>query len=135
MSQWTQADVDRIRRKVASTPPPYQTLPSTSKYRNVKVEVNGEKFDSKREAAYWIGLKAREAAGEITDLKRQVSFTLRCPTMMAEEEAVVAHYIADFTFCMEDGLHVLDAKGKRTAMYQLKKKWLELQDGIVIEEV
>jgi hypothetical protein len=31
--------------------------------------------------------------------------------------------------------HVVDAKGHRTREYQLKKKWLELQTGIVIQEV
>jgi hypothetical protein len=109
-----------------------------SKYRNVKITVNGEVFDSKREAAYWQGLKAREHNGEITKLRRQVSFPLL--TCQGEWPNVfgvqVSTYVADFSYYDRDGeRHVVDAKGKRTQMYALKKKWLELQDGIVIEEV
>src|SRR5262245_29463006 len=108
--------------------------PSPSKYRNVKVRVGGELFDSQREADYWLGLQARAVAGEITALKRQVRFPLLCPV---EDRAVmVSSYIADFTFTDERGVrHVVDAKGVKTALYRLKAKWLYLQDGIQIEEV
>lgn len=106
-----------------------------SKYRNVKCVVNGEKFDSQREAAYWQGLVARERAGEITDLRRQVAYPLLAPTREAGSAAVVAHYIADFVFVQDGVQRVLDAKGLKTQMYLLKRKWLELQDGIKIEEV
>ena len=107
-----------------------------SKYRNVKTVINGETFDSKREASYWQGLLAREAAGEITGLRRQVPFELRCPNGEGDgSSTIVAYYLADFVFWELGVQCVVDAKGKRTAMYQLKKKWLELQDGIVIEEV
>jgi Protein of unknown function (DUF1064) len=109
-----------------------------SKYRNVKVVIDGEKFDSKREAQHWQALKLREKAGEITDIKRQVPFSLMCPTPGDDEE--VCRYFADFTYRdVVHGrpmqLHVVDAKGKRTPMYQLKKKWLKIQDGVTIEEV
>lgn len=120
----TMADIHQRNAGVKSKP---------SKYRNVKTRVAGELFDSKREAAYWQGLKAREHNGEITYLRRQVCFPLLCPV---EDRAVmVAFYVADFVYDEHGKRHVVDAKGKRTAMYQLKKKWLELQDGIVIEEV
>jgi Protein of unknown function (DUF1064) len=109
-----------------------------SKYRNVRCEIDGEKFDSKREAAHWQTLKIREQLGEITDIKRQVPFSLMCPTPGDDEE--VCRYFADFTYRdVVHGrpmqLHVVDAKGKRTPMYQLKKKWLKIQDGVTIEEV
>ncbi len=141
MSNWTQADLDRLTQKR------HETVGRLSKYRNVKCEVLGEKFDSKREGNYWLALKAREAAGEITDIRRQVSYPLFCPTRhetemagvtVVELQSVVARYIADFVYKDNFGTfgqHVVDAKGHRTAIYQLKKKWLELQDGIVIEEI
>lgn len=112
-----------------------------SKYRNVKVVVDGITFDSKREAAYWQGLKAREHNGEINSLQRQVPFALCCPDrtdldLQGRRSVVVSNYIADFSFYDRDGQrHVVDAKGHRTAIYQLKKKWLFLQDGIDITEV
>ncbi len=112
-----------------------------SKYRNVKTVVGSLVFDSKAEADYWMGLQARERAGEIENLQRQVRLPLLAPnrTVVAENAAylVVAHYVADFYFeTVADGAaHIVDKKGKRTQMYLLKRKWLELQDGIVIEEV
>lgn len=109
-----------------------------SKYRNVKTVIDGQVFDSKKEAAHWQLLRARELAGEITGLKRQVPFNLCCPCVEGGH-VVVARYVADFTYTSVHALvnvaHVVDVKGKRTAMYQLKKKWLELQGDIVIEEV
>lgn len=110
--------------------------PKTSKYRNVKIVIDGEKFDSKREANHWHLLKLREKAGEIYHLQRQVPFDLLCPTDVSlGETAVVAQYIADMTYMEQTQRHVVDTKGVRTQIYKLKKKWLELQDGVVIEEV
>ena len=107
--------------------------PAPSKYRNVKVRIGGELFDSQREAEYWRGLQARLAAGEISNLRRQVAFPLLCPV---EDRAVlVATYIADFVYIERGARHAVDAKGCKTRMYLLKKKWLHLQDGIAIEEV
>ena len=78
-------------------------------------------------------------AGEIADLRLQVVFPLYAPLLAAGSDATieVSRYIADFTYRDNaDGrLHVVDAKGKRTALYALKAKWLCLQSGIVIEEV
>lgn len=75
-----------------------------AKYGNVKVRINGELFDSKREAAYWQGLKAREHNGEITQLRRQVLFPLCCP--VEDRDVMVAAYIADFVY-VEHGVRHL----------------------------
>ena len=108
-------------------------VPARSKYRNVKVTIDGITFDSKREAAYWQGLKAREKNGEITDLQRQVIFPLCCP--VEDRSVMVSSYVADFVYYEQGKRHVVDAKGLRTKDYKLKRKWLRLQDGIRIEEV
>lgn len=141
---WTEADVLRInalrsvKAKIGAPVTPEPEPPKRSKYRNVRVEALGETFDSKREAEYWLALKAREAAGEITQLERQTAFPLygklhNQPGMFVQ----VAEYRADFTFFEHGTLRVLDAKHEQTKthVYRLKKKWLELQDGIFIEEV
>jgi hypothetical protein len=114
-----------------------------SKYRNVKVVVDGITFDSKREANYWLLLKARAKTGEINSLERQVPFALCAPDRTdiahqheSEISVIVSGYVADFSYYDRAGVrHVVDAKGHRTDMYKLKRKWLELQDGIEIEEV
>ena len=108
--------------------------PSTPKYRNVRVRIGGEWFDSQREAEHWRGLQARAAAGEIANLRRQVVFPLLCP--VEDRCAMVSEYRADFVYLDARGVrHVVDAKGYRTALYRLKAKWLFLQDGIVVEEI
>ena len=115
---------------------PVNTLQATTKYRNVKTQVDGITFDSKREAKHWQELQLRKKAGEITDLQRQVDLPLCCPSREHDGTSqVVAHYRADFIYCEKGVTHVVDAKGKRTRMYDLKKKWLYLQSGIEIEEV
>jgi hypothetical protein len=111
-----------------------------SKYRNVKTVADGQTFDSRREADYWVLLKAREHLGEIHGLSRQVVFPLYAPVTFGDgppEWVQVSTYRADYVYrtTADDHQHVVDAKGKRTQMYQLKKKWLELQTGIRIQEV
>lgn len=128
-SDVTAADIARMQRK--DLPAPKQ-----SKYRNVRVEVDGLSFDSKREANQWLRLKARELAGEIRNLRRQVIFPLLAPVASSPGVNVeVARYVADFCFEeVSDGrLCVVDAKGVKTALFKLKAKWLELQSGIVVE--
>lgn len=125
----TLTDIARLQKQ--------QQPAKRSKYRNVKVTVGTERFDSEREANYWIGLKAREKAGEISDLTRQYPLDLRCPhPTKPDASIVVARYIADFRYLDEhQEWRYVDAKGHRTQMYILKAKWLRLQEGIIVEEV
>lgn len=126
----------RVRRP--SSTPVSATSPPRRKYRNTRYTTNGVTFDSKAEAEYWLKLRDREARGEIHSLQRQVVFALRCPVETAHDLiAVAAHYVADFTYYEGGARHVVDVKRPATvtAVYRLKRKWLELQTGIVIEEV
>lgn len=112
--------------------------PKTSKYKNARTKIGTEVFDSQREARYWLVLMARQQEGDIFDLHRQEEFPLYCPSAWqnGESETQVSTYVADFVYTDRDHkLHVLDAKGVRTQVYKLKKKWMELQNGITIEEV
>jgi hypothetical protein len=122
---WQHVTMTDLQQRQRTTP---------SKYRNVRVRIGTEWFDSQREADYWRGLQARAVNGEITGLRRQVVFPLLCPAM--EDRAVmVSSYVADFVYVENGVRHVVDAKGYRTRLYLLKRKWLQLQDGIVVEEV
>lgn len=132
--QFTEADLQRAKwSKQAATPKP-------AKYRNERVVVAGEKFDSKRESTHWLALKAREAAGEISELRRQVTFPLYAPILTQSEPwtyAEVGFYVADFVWRDRSGVqHVADAKGGKatqTSLFRFKAKHLNLQDGITIE--
>ena len=131
-----ESDVQRFNRRVKES-----TEPKPSKYRNVRVSVQGQKFDSQREADQFLALRAREAGGEISQLRCQVQFDLECPIYSTRTGALiqcatVSRYVADFTWRdRDDVLHVADAKGVRTKEYRLKAKWMNLQFGIVVEEL
>jgi hypothetical protein len=107
------------------------------KYGNTKTEVDGIKFDSKKEANRWSELKLLAMAGKIRNLKRQVP--IRCEV----NGVLVCKYIADFTYDEECnagfmaywGFVVEDAKGFKTEVYKLKKKLVEACHGFEIREV
>ena len=124
---WEQATPANVHNRRLPKPP--------SKYRNVKTVVDGLAFDSKREAACYQDLRARQAAGELTELRCQVPFSLYAPVIGGGAWAEVAVYVADFTYLAGGVVHVTDAKGAKTALYRLKRKWLWLQAGIEIQEV
>ncbi len=99
------------------------------KYGNSWVEVDGIKFQSKREAARWGVLKLMEQAGEIQNLRRQVRF----PIVINGQKICV--YVADFQYEHGSETIVEDAKGCRTDVYKLKNKLLKACNGIIITEV
>lgn len=107
-----------------------------TKFNNVKVEVDGIRFDSKREAARYRELKFMEKAGLIRNLKLQVPF----PIIVNEQ--LICKYIADFVYLEKEEFGsgeswqtiVEDVKGMKTAVYQIKKKLLRAVRGITIRE-
>lgn|SRR3990167_2970855 len=103
-----------------------------TKYGNVKTEINGYLFDSKREADRYLILLSMEQAGEIKQLELQPKFPLLVKTGKA-----VGFYKADFQYfdVSKKEWVVEDAKGVRTAVYRLKKKIVEEVHGIKIVEV
>ena len=118
-----------------------------NKYRAKKVEIDGEKFDSQKEARRWTQLKLLERAGEISYLKRQVKFVLipaqREPDRVGKRggrikgkllEREVA-YIADFVYIENGEMIVEDTKGFRTKEYVIKRKLLLWVHGLRIKEV
>lgn len=116
------------------------TSPPRRKYRNVRVEIGGQRFDSRAEAGVWILLREREQRGEIYNLRRQVPFALKTAVVLPNGHPLIVQvsvYIADFDYVEAGQRHVIDVKrpATSTAVYRLKRKWLELQEGIVIEEI
>lgn len=87
----------------------------------------GEWFDSLHEYKRYKTLQALEAAGEITELRRQVSYKLAPSVIINGRKHTSRKYIADFVY-IKDGKEVVeDAKGFLTEMYRFKRhlmKWL-----------
>jgi len=100
-----------------------------NKYSNIKDEVYGIKFDSRRESRRYLELLAHERIGEIQDLELQPVYEFRI------NGKLMFKYIADFRYKSNiDGLvHIEDVKGVRTPVFNQKKKIIEANYGIKIE--
>jgi Flp pilus assembly CpaF family ATPase len=100
-----------------------------SKYRNVRTEVDGITFDSKKEARRYGELTTLLADGEISRLMLQPKFDIIVNGIK------VAYYKADFAYFNKAGDRVIeDVKGMKTPMYRLKKKLVEALHGVKIVE-
>ena len=123
-----------------------------SKWHNTPCEYNGIKFDSHKERDRYIFLKSLEDKGVISDLKRQVRYTV-CPAVYGEREVQLktktkiekytvqkaSYYYADFTYIYNGETIVEDVKGDQnttlTDTYQLKKKMMLAFNGIEVIEI
>lgn len=101
-----------------------------SKYGAVKAEVDGIKFDSKKEARVYQQLKLMEKGGVIKGFERQVSYKF------VHNGVKICEYRADFVVTFGDGrVEVWDAKGFKTDVYKLKKRMMMAFYNIYIVEV
>ena len=110
-----------------------------NKYNNTKVELDGLKFDSQKEARRYAELKQLEKAGIIHDLRMQVAYELQ-PGFYDNEghKQQAIKYVADFCYLTKDGEEVIeDVKSpatRKNAVYRLKKKMMAYR-GYYITEV
>lgn len=106
------------------------------KYKNIKCEYNGIKFDSKKEMYRYIDLLCREKMGEISDLELQPKFDFIIEGLTKKQDKKIFTYKADFSYYEKDNNFptIEDVKGFKTPVYRLKKKLIEAQFGITIKE-
>jgi hypothetical protein len=104
-----------------------------SKYGNIRTEVNGLKFDSKKEAKRYSELIILEKTVLIRDLICQPAY----PLIVGGEQ--VAKYVADFRYMVEGRVVIEDVKSESTAknaVYRLKNKMFHAcYRGLSITEV
>jgi len=135
-----------------------------SKYKAVRTAVDGLIFDSKHEAECYMQFRALERSGAIVKLERQVPFLIHAGTpdpepypyaiasgavgtmpafvsdtvtmTLSPKRKPICKYIADFVYeeRQRDGSW-RDAKGMKTPVYKLKKKFVEAEYGITIVEL
>lgn len=106
--------------------------PKRSKYGNVPTYVDGIRFDSKKEAAYYSQLLLERQAGDVLWFCRQGRFAL--PGGI--------EYVCDFVVCRQPPMggfpyaEIVDVKsaGTRTKTYRLKKRQVEALNRVKIEE-
>lgn len=125
---YTQKEAEQLFRNVGKPFPGTSAGPEykqRSKYGSEITETDGIKFRSKKEAKYYVELKARVHLGEVKYFLRQVPIRLPGNTK----------YIADFIEFWTNGqVHYIDTKGARTPAYIRSKKQVEALYPIVIEE-
>lgn len=99
-----------------------------SKFNNVKMEIDGYIFDSKKEAEFYGTLKLQKQAGLIKDFQMQVKYDIVVNTIH------IANYFLDFLVVnLDDSIDYIDIKGKdaktnkfiKTGVFALKKKLVE----------
>ena len=127
-----------------------------NKYFNKKVTINGESFDSKKEAKRYQELLLLQRAGKISNLQRQVRYEL-IPAQYQTYERYSkkgerlkdgvelierkVEYVADFVYTLTDtGENVVeDVKGYKSGaaydMFKLKRKLMLAIHSIRIKEV
>ena len=93
-----------------------------SKYSSAKADVDGIRFDSKKEAEFYAELKLREKAGEITHLRLQPRYLLQEAFKHEGKQYREMEYVADFEYIENGETVVVDVKGFRTAVYMIKRK-------------
>ena len=100
-----------------------------NKYNNIKTVVDGIKFDSKREAYYYLYYKRLQETKIISNLK------LQTPIKFDIDGKHIFTYKADFEYEDEYGHHYIDVKGVETPVFRLRKKLIEAKYKIIIEIV
>lgn len=97
-----------------------------NKFGAVAVVVDGVRFDSKIEARRWEDLRIMERAGEISNLRRQVRFSLDVGT------TTIGHYVADFVYHLPNGERIIeDVKGHQTELFKRSAKHMAAQGNPV----
>lgn len=117
---------ERAQRKAAVPQPTEKGDARRHKYHNHPTSIDGIRFDSKREARFYERLKFERQAGLVLYFLRQVPLHLPGGTKL----------IVDFMVVMADGrIRYVDAKGKETAAFRIKRREIEHHYPIEIELV
>lgn len=137
---WSMEDVIRHNEKIKPSKKQLDYLQAISngkksKYGANKCSYNGIRFDSQKERDRYIELSNLQRAGVIQDLKLQVPFVLQDGFEINGKKVRSIKYIADFTYMQDGEVVIEDVKGKRTQVYDIKKKMFMYRYKKYIREV
>lgn len=99
-----------------------ENIEKKSKYSSAKTDVDGIRFDSKKEAEFYAELKLREKADEISHLRLQPRYLLQEAFKHEGKQYSKMEYVADFEYVENGVTVVVDVKGFKTAVYMIKRK-------------
>lgn len=121
-------DVNEFKKKFSLKDGKVVNKTKSSKFNNVKSEIDGHIFDSNKEAEFYGSLKLKKKAGLIKDFKIQVQYDILVNNIH------IAYYYLDFQIENNDGsFEYIDIKGKdkksnkfiKTGVFALKKRLVE----------
>jgi hypothetical protein len=121
-------DVNEFKKKFSLKDGKVVKKTKSSKFNNVKSEIDGHTFDSNKEAEFYGSLKIKKNAGLIKDFKIQVQYDILVNNVH------IAYYYLDFQIENNDGsFEYIDIKGKdkksnkfiKTGVFALKKRLVE----------
>lgn len=121
-------DVDDFKKQFSLKGGKVLKKSKSSKFNNVKVEIDGHTFDSIKEGEFYGSLKIKKQAGLIKDFKLQVQYDIKVNNIH------IAYYYLDFLIENNDGsFEYIDIKGKdsksnkfiKTSVFALKKRLVE----------
>jgi hypothetical protein len=121
-------DVNEFKKKFSLKDGKVVNKTKSSKFNNVKSEIDGHIFDSNKEAEFYGSLKLKKQAGLIKDFKIQVQYDILVNNIH------IAYYYLDFQIENNDGsFEYIDIKGKdkktnkfiKTGVFALKKRLVE----------
>ena len=108
-----------------------------NKFNAVKNTVDDIEFDSTKEGNRYKQLKLLVRAGKIRDLRLQVRYDLIPKQKFSDGSSMIGtYYLADFVYfdCDKGREVVEDVKGKKTDVYQIKRKLMKLILDIEVYE-
>ncbi|MBF7687060.1 DUF1064 domain-containing protein [Acinetobacter rathckeae] len=114
--------------------------PRATKFKSKKTNVDGLKFDSKKEALRYKTLRDMQEYGIISELECQVPFVLAEGVKFQCEarKKPALRYVSDFTYKHDGKLVVEDVKSSHTRSlpaYRIKKHLMMTVHGIEINEI
>lgn len=145
--RWSADQLAEFQKKRAAQGPDAPTvkpLPAAPlkvpKFGNEKVTQDGVVHDSKKEARRWAELERQQAAGEISDLQRQVPFVLAPAVRLKGEKRMkpAIRYVSDFTYVRDGVLVIEDAKSaptRKLPAYRIKRHLMKTTLNLDIDEV
>jgi hypothetical protein len=132
MTRWTEEQLTSVLARQNGKARVSVQPVKANKYSNIKVEIDGHRFDSKREGRRYEQLKLLETARRIRSLTVHPSFDL------AVNGEHICKYTADFAYeDMRGNFIVEDVKSKftKTEAYGLRKRLIRVIHRIDVVEV
>lgn len=128
MTTWNELPAHLVSKIRSDSVTPASALPCCEpvmKYKNKITEVDGIRFDSRKEAAYYEDLLWQQRTGAVKSIELQPEFVLQPGYEVAGKKIRPIIYKADFKVTeASDHVYYVDTKGMRTQVYMIKKKML-----------